>query len=100
MRNVYLCILALLLLVALTVPTQPLAAQEPTPTIFCYWTPEGEWVCISGIALTVTPTATPIAPPPIETATPTPTPTPTVEIQPFPVCSIAHCVYLPIGRTS
>lgn len=93
MRNVYLFISVIFVLVALAVPAHPLAAQEPTPTIFCYWTPEGKWVCISGIAMTVTPTATPVVPPPVET------PTPTVEILPFPVCSIAQCVYLPVWRT-
>jgi hypothetical protein len=62
-------------------------AQTMEPTPVCTMTPEGEQ-CTSSVAMTGTPTATPIVPPP--TMTP-------VTLSPLPVCVLGRCdVRLPI----
>jgi len=105
-----------LLLAASCVTVTPAHSQEgtPYPTLYCFFDPQGNWVCFSGTNdLTPTPTVIvvgeepedPFATPPIltpfvPTATPTPAPTPTatVVIQPADVCVVFYCQFLPIGR--
>lgn len=70
-------------------------AQTLEPTPVCTMTPEGEQ-CTSSVAMTGTPTATPVVPPPTSTVTPTPTAT-QVTLTPLEPCALRRChVRIPI----
>ena len=100
-KIVGLLVILTLLALAYCGPYTPANAQEgtPYPTQYCFFDPEGNWVCFSGTNdLTTTPTpilSTPFVP----TATPVPTltPTATIVIQPADICIVFYCLYLPIG---
>jgi hypothetical protein len=86
-NNFYVSTFALIIVLFLSAMYIKDAGAQPE----CYWI-DGEWVCISHIALTpLAPTSTPVAP--------TVTPTPTIVIQPHPTATPtqpAHIVYFPL----